>query len=130
MMLADTTQLCLSADLEDLRANTEYQGYSPNDLVISRFWHVLRGFSQEERALFLQFVTGTAKVPLDGFKALQGSDGIKRFNIHKAENCRHLLPTAHTCFNQLDLPDYTSEEILREKLLLAIREGAQGFGFA
>lgn len=91
---------------------------------------MLRSFSQEERALFLQFVTGTAKVPLDGFKALQGSDGVKRFNIHKAHNGAHLLPTAHTCFNQLDLPEYSTEEVLREKLLVAIKEGGQGFGFA
>ena len=70
------------------------------------------------------------QVPLDGFKALHGSDGIKKFNIHKAGGSQHLLPTAHTCFNQLDLPQYSSEEILREKLLIAIKEGSEGFGFA
>ena len=41
----------------------------------------------------------------------------------------HLLPSAHTCFNQLDLPEYTSEEMTREKMLIAIREGSEGFGF-
>jgi hypothetical protein len=50
-------------DLDDLRAHTEYQGYKPTDPVISYFWAVLRGFSQEEKALFLQYVTGTSKVP-------------------------------------------------------------------
>lgn len=50
-------------DLDDLRAHTEYQGYKPTDPVISYFWSVLRGFSQEEKALFLQYVTGTSKVP-------------------------------------------------------------------
>jgi E3 ubiquitin-protein ligase HUWE1 len=49
-------------DLDDLRAHTEYQGYKPTDPVISYFWSVLRGFSQEEKAVFLQFVTGTSKV--------------------------------------------------------------------
>ena len=42
----------------------------------------------------------------------------------------HMLPTAHTCFNQLDLPEYESEEQMREKLVIAIREGSEGFGFA
>ena len=42
---------------------------------------------------------------------------MRLFNIHKAFGT-HLLPAAHTCFNQLDLPDYDSEDILREKLLL------------
>jgi len=39
------------------------------------------------------------------------------------------LPTAHTCFNQLDLPDYPSEEVLQKKLLQAICEAHEGFGF-
>ena len=40
-----------------------------------------------------------------------------------------LLPAAHTCFNQLDLPEYKSEEEMREKLRLALKEGSGGFGF-
>ena len=60
---------------------------------------------------------------------LQGAEGTKRFNIHKAFGT-HLLPSAHTCFNQLDLPEYPTEDITREKLLIAIREGSEGFGFA
>ncbi len=39
------------------------------------------------------------------------------------------LPSAHTCFNQLDLPEYESKETLQERLLMAIHEGATGFGF-
>ncbi len=39
------------------------------------------------------------------------------------------LPSAHTCFNQLDLPEYESKEVLQERLLMAIHEGATGFGF-
>ena len=49
-------------DLDDLRANTEYHGYKVTDREISQFWKVLRSFSKEEKALFLQFVTGTSKV--------------------------------------------------------------------
>jgi E3 ubiquitin-protein ligase HUWE1 len=48
--------------VDDLKANTEYQGYRPNDDQIVWFWNVLRSFSREEQALFLQFVTGTSKV--------------------------------------------------------------------
>jgi E3 ubiquitin-protein ligase HUWE1 len=59
-----------------------------------------------------------------------GADGLKQFNIHKAYDGITALPSAHTCFNQLDLPEYATETILREKLLLAIREGSVGFGFA
>lgn len=33
-------------------------------------------------------------------------------------------------FNQIDLPQYSSYEMLRQQLLLAINEGGEGFGFA
>jgi hypothetical protein len=88
----------------------------------------LREFSQEQKAWFIQFVTGTAQVPLDGFKALIGMRGPQKFSVHKA-NGTDRLPSAHTCFNQLDLPDYPSEEVLSKKLLQAISEAHEGFGF-
>lgn len=56
--------------------------------------------------------------------------GVQRFSIHRVHGEATMLPTAHTCFNQLDLPAYKSQEVLREKLLMAIREGSEGFGFA
>jgi len=117
-------------DINDLKANTEYHGVRLTDEIISWFWEALNGFSQTERASFLQFVTGTSKVPLGGFSNLQGMRGTQKFSIHKAYGDHNQLPTAHTCFNQLDLPIYNSYEELKAKLLLAIREGSEGFGFA
>jgi hypothetical protein len=49
-------------DLEDLAVNTDYHQYKENDEIIHWFWEVLHGFTREERAMFLQFVTGTSKV--------------------------------------------------------------------
>jgi E3 ubiquitin-protein ligase HUWE1 len=117
-------------DIEDLCTNTDYHQYRLSDNMIVWFWEVLRSFNREERALFLQFVTGTSKVPLGGFGSLQGMRGAQRFSIHKAYGSAGLLPSAHTCFNQLDLPVYVTQEELREKLLLAVKEGSEGFGFA
>jgi len=84
----------------------------------------------EERAEFLQFVTGTSKVPLEGFSCLQGIGGINKFKVSKMfDRNFDRLPSAHTCTNQLDLLDYPSKEILYERLLKAIKEGKTGFGF-
>jgi len=83
-------------DIDDLKANTEYANYKPTDAVIRWFWNVLYAFTHEERALFLQFVTGTSKVPLEGFKALEGMRGTQKFNIHKAFGNNSALPSAHT----------------------------------
>lgn len=66
---------------------------------------------------------------MDGFASLQGMRGPQRFSIHRAYNAA-LLPTAHTCFNQLDLPAYKSAEEMREKLLVALQHSSEGFGFA
>ncbi|PON85715.1 Coatomer beta subunit [Trema orientale] len=116
-------------DLDDMRANTEYSGYSAATPVIQWFWEVAQGFSKEDKARLLQFVTGTSKVPLEGFSALQGISGSQKFQIHKAYGSPDHLPSAHTCFNQLDLPEYPSKQHLEERLLLAIHEANEGFGF-
>ena len=115
--------------VDDLKANTEYHQYEATDDVIQWFWKVLRTFSQEELARLIQFVTGTSKVPLDGFAGLQGMSGPQKFQIHRIYGGDERLPTAHTCFNQLDLPNYSSEDVLRARLLLVLREGSEGFGF-
>ncbi|XP_014507028.1 E3 ubiquitin-protein ligase UPL1 isoform X1 [Vigna radiata var. radiata] len=116
-------------DLDDLKANTEYTGYTVASNVVQWFWEVVKTFNKEDMARLLQFVTGTSKVPLEGFKALQGISGPQRFQIHKAYGAPDRLPSAHTCFNQLDLPEYTSKEQLQERMLLAIHEASEGFGF-
>ncbi|XP_023540404.1 E3 ubiquitin-protein ligase UPL1-like isoform X1 [Cucurbita pepo subsp. pepo] len=116
-------------DLDDLKVNTEYTGYTAASSVVQWFWEVVKSFSKEDMARLLQFVTGTSKVPLEGFKALQGISGPQRFQIHKAYGAPDRLPSAHTCFNQLDLPEYSSKEQLQERLLLAIHEASEGFGF-
>lgn len=117
-------------DIDDLKANTEYHKYQGNSIQIQWFWRALRSFDQADRAKFLQFVTGTSKVPLQGFAALEGMNGIQKFQIHRDDRSTDRLPSAHTCFNQLDLPAYESYEKLRQMLLLAIQECSEGFGLA
>ena len=40
--------------------------------VVQWFWQIVESYSEELRARLLQFVTGSSRVPLQGFKALQG----------------------------------------------------------
>jgi len=117
-------------DLDDWRANCDYQGgYTIASPQVQWFWRAVRSYDSETRAKLIQFVTGTSKVPLEGFSKLQGSDGVQKFQIHRDPRTKDRLPTAHTCFNQLDLPEYETYEELRQQLLLAINEGETGFGF-
>uniref|UniRef100_F6Q9X1 E3 ubiquitin-protein ligase n=1 Tax=Ciona intestinalis TaxID=7719 RepID=F6Q9X1_CIOIN len=113
-------------DVNDWRRNTNYKGdYSANHIVIQWFWRAVLLMDPELRVRFLQFVTGTSRVPMNGFGELWGSNGPQLFTIEKW-GTPEKLPRAHTCFNRLDLPPYKSFEELRKKLLLAI-ESTQGF---
>lgn len=83
-------------DIDDLKLNTEYHKYQAHSLQIQWFWRALRTFDQADRAKFLQFVTGTSKVPLQGFSALEGMNGPQKFQIHLDDRSTDRLPSAHT----------------------------------
>lgn len=117
-------------DIHDLKKNTEYHGYRVTDKEIVWFWNIMFTLSKSEKAAFLQFVTGSSKVPLNGFSDLQGMRGTQKFSIHKASLPTGALMAAHTCFNSLDLPTYENEEEMKQKLLYAIKEGGGSFQFA
>jgi E3 ubiquitin-protein ligase HUWE1 len=56
--------------------------------------------------------------------------GTTKFTIVRDFGHKTRLPQSHTCFNQIDLPEYDSYEQLRSALLTAITMGTEGFGFA
>jgi len=112
-------------DVEDLRENTIYEGCGKGSQQVQWFWKVLREFSDEEKAWFMEFVTGSSHVPLEGFKALPGG----MFTICQTEGIER-LPTSGTCFNRFYLPKYATEEQLRSKVVQAVHEAHEGFGLA
>jgi len=113
-------------DMDDWTKFTDYRGYEKTDQVIEWFWQCIRSWPTERKSRLLQFTTGTSRVPVNGFKDLQGSDGPRRFTIEKSGDPLG-LPRSHTCFNRLDLPPYQDYESLESKLLFAIEE-TEGFG--
>jgi len=107
-------------DLADWKTHTIYKGgYDAESETIGYFWKVLGDMSTTQQAKFLQFVTGTSHLPVAGFRALQGSDGLRMFCIERLEDTTR-VPSSHTCFNRLDLPPYADEETLKKQLLLAM----------
>jgi len=113
-------------DTKDWKDNTQYKGgYSPNHPVIQNLWKCVLGFDNEMRSRLLQFVTGTSRVPMNGFRELYGSNGAQKFTVEKWGN-PDMLPRAHTCFNRLDLPPYPTYPELKAKLVTAI-ENAELF---
>ena len=56
-----------SINIKDWRDHTEYKNYSETDKVIQWFWRAVLSFGDARRSKLLQFVTGTSRVPMNGF---------------------------------------------------------------
>ena len=82
-------------DMDDWKKYTDYRGYTENDEVVQWFWKCVRSWEGEKKTRLLQFVTGTSRIPVNGFKDLQGSDGPRHFTIEKTGDPEH-LPKSHT----------------------------------
>lgn len=128
-------------DLKDLRKHTQYYGgFHDSHRVIGWLWDILaKDFTEEERKLFLKFVTSCSKPPLLGFAHLEppfsircvevGDDEdtgdtigsvIRGFFTIRKKDPLNRLPTSSTCFNLLKLPNYQKKTTLRDKLRYAV----------
>ena len=108
-------------DFSELKKSAVYQdGYSEESQTVKNFWEVLLEFNDEEKKKFMFFCTGCDRAPINGLKDL-------KLFISKHGDDDQQLPSVHTCFNHLLLPDYSSKEVLREKLTKAIHN-SEGFG--
>jgi len=120
-------------DVDDWMTHTKYKGeyeaQGVNHPTIKTFWELMRASSVEQRARFLQFSTGTSRVPVQGFGALQGNDGnIKIFTIDSVKLTDSVFPRAHTCFNRVDLPPYQTKAEMVFRIGQALQ--MEGTGFA
>uniref|UniRef100_A0A8C7C3B2 HECT-type E3 ubiquitin transferase n=2 Tax=Oncorhynchus TaxID=8016 RepID=A0A8C7C3B2_ONCKI len=109
-------------DIADWKSNTRLKHCTTDSNVVKWFWKAVESYDEERRARLLQFVTGSSRVPLQGFKALQGAAGPRLFTIHQIDANTNNLPKAHTCFNRIDVPAYEQYDKLYDKLLTAIEE--------
>lgn len=108
-------------DINELRATAAYTDYDPRDEYIQAFWRIVGSWEQSKQKQLLKFVTAAERIPISGPRKLV-------FRIKRADHEEHHLPTSHTCFGTLDLPEYESEKLLEERLSLALKYGSEGFG--
>ena len=107
-------------DFNELKRVCKYEEYKKDSQTIKDFWEVLLTFNEEEKKKFLSFVTGCDRAPIDGLGSLP-------ITISNGGSDTEQLPSAHTCFNNLILPDYKNKEKLKQKILNAINY-SEGFG--
>lgn len=117
-------------NIQDWKDNTTYVDCSAESDVVKWFWEVLEEFTEQERVLMLQFVTGSSRLPFGGFSKLTGGGGPQKFTISVVPYTQDLLPTASTCINFLRLPDYPSKDLTRDKIQVALQCGSQGYALA
>lgn len=109
-------------DFKALESNTSYEGgFDESSMVVRNFWRFIHEADRETQLQFLKFATGSSMAPIGGLAAID-------FKIQRAGPDSPQLPTSHTCFNTLLLPDYGDDyEKLESRLGRAVLE-CEGFG--
>lgn len=108
-------------DWQQLKESARYDdGYTEHSNVIGWFWECVAEWDEARKRKLLMFCTGSDRAPIRGLGSL-------RLTISKNGGESDLLPTSHTCFNHLLLPEYSGKEKLKRLLELAL-DNATGFG--
>ncbi|CAK1548387.1 unnamed protein product [Leptosia nina] len=102
-------------------------GFNAESPAIRMLIDILASYNREEQRLFLQFVTGSPRLPTGGFKSLNPPLTVVRKSLESSLDPDEYLPSVMTCVNYLKLPDYSSCEVMRAKLRLAASEGQHSF---
>ncbi|KAF1326039.1 Hect e3 ubiquitin ligase, partial [Globisporangium splendens] len=138
-MFSDTSVGSSMWDREghELREHTVCDhGYTSESKAIGDLVAILCDFTVEEQRLFVRFVTGANRLPVGGLAKLEPKLTVVRklteSNTGTNEDGGFLssdavLPSASTCTNYLKLPEYSTREVMKERLLYCIREGQGSF---
>jgi E3 ubiquitin-protein ligase TRIP12 len=102
-------------------------GYNLDSKSVRNLLHSMSEFDAQQRRDFLQFITGSPKLPIGGFKALTPMFTVVCKPSEPPYTSDDYLPSVMTCVNYLKMPDYSTVDVLREKLGIAIREGQGAF---
>jgi E3 ubiquitin-protein ligase HERC2 len=98
-------------DLDWWRAHTDYKGFAEDDLTVELFWKVLESFSPQDKSGFVRFAWARSRLPPKAYWTC---------NMKLSNRGAEQLPQSHTCFFSVELPEYKTEEEMRQGLLTAI----------
>ncbi|XP_026222290.1 probable E3 ubiquitin-protein ligase HERC3 [Anabas testudineus] len=109
-------------DWARLKEKTGYEGdYHDGHPTIQMFWEVFDELSKEQKKTFLWFVTGFERVPILGMK---NTMTIKVKTVQDDSYDRY-YPETHTCSSLLELPMYSTKEIMQIKLTEALSKNTR-----
>ncbi|WEW58717.1 Ubiquitin fusion degradation protein 4 [Emydomyces testavorans] len=102
-------------------------GFNMDSRSVRNLLETMSQFTLQQRRDFLQFVTGSPKLPIGGFKSLTPMFTVVCRPSEPPYISDDYLPSVMTCVNYLKLPDYSSAEILQRQLDVAMHEGQGAF---
>ncbi|PKK47403.1 hypothetical protein CI102_8835 [Trichoderma harzianum] len=102
-------------------------GYNMDSRSVKNLLQTMSELDLKQRRDFLQFTTGSPKLPIGGFKSLTPMFTVVCKPSEPPYTSDAYLPSVMTCVNYLKLPDYTTMDILKKQLYTAIREGQGAF---
>ena len=105
-------------------------GYTKKSRIFNDLIKFMCKLDKNGQRQFLIFTTGTSRLPIGGFKSLSPKLTIVKRAFNQKEFPDDYLPTVMTCQNYLKLPEYSSYQILENKLLLAMKEGSKEFNLS
>lgn len=133
LLTSDELVLICGRIKEDWSSETLYaslvadHGYSMESPTIHDLIYVMSTFNDQEKRLFLQFLTGSPKLPIGGFKALHPRLTVVLKHPEDGLQADEYLPSVMTCANYLKLPKYSSQGIMRSRIVQAMQEGSGAF---
>lgn len=131
-----------------LKKVVRYREVDEQHSLVQWFWQTLEEFSNEERVLFMRFVSGRSRLPANTADISQRFQIMKVDRVSESQSVCYIitflrtcelavklrdahvsvclsqpydsLPTSQTCFFQLRLPPYSSQAVMAERLRYAI----------
>ncbi|KAK5956673.1 Ubiquitin fusion degradation protein 4 [Knufia fluminis] len=110
--------------MDSLKAD---HGFNMDSKSVKNLLAYMSELTAAQRRDFLQFITGSPRLPIGGFKSLTPMFTVVCKPSEPPYSSDDYLPSVMTCANYLKLPDYSDVNVLREKLGVAIREGQGAF---
>ncbi|KAI5866199.1 hypothetical protein GGS23DRAFT_555948 [Durotheca rogersii] len=102
-------------------------GFNMDSRTVRNLLQTMSELTPTQRRDFLQFTTGSPKLPIGGFKRLTPMFTVVCKPSEPPYTSDDYLPSVMTCVNYLKLPDYSSIDSMKRQLFTAIREGQGAF---
>ncbi|KAF4452694.1 E3 ubiquitin-protein ligase TRIP12 [Fusarium austroafricanum] len=110
--------------LDSIKAD---HGFNMDSKTVKNLLHTMSEFDASQRRDFLQFTTGSPKLPIGGFKSLTPMFTVVCKPSEHPYTSDDYLPSVMTCVNYLKLPDYSTIETMKKQLFTAVKEGQGAF---